>query len=802
VPARVSQRCVHCGLDAGPAPRIVSGRVFCCAGCAAVYAILHDEGLDRFYDAGGIGSLSPRVEGDRPAAAGIAFPQLDALESAGEADLDVGGMRCASCAWLIEHYLGRRDGVEEVRASYAASTCRLRWDRDRTSLAHLLAELARIGYRARPSDQRLKALQDDREARRLVLRTGVSAFLAMNVMLAAVALYAGEFQGMGAGARDALRLLSAALAAPVVSYGAWPFLRGALQALRARRATMDTLIALGASTAFGVSLFGLATGGPVFFDTSVMIVTFILAGRLVEQAVRRRGTRAIRNLLALEPGVARVVTPDGAATVAAADLAVGQVVEVRPGERVPADGTVTEGTSSVDESVLTGEAVPREVGVGSEVVGGALNGWGVLRVRAERVGAESTVGRIVRAVQRAMASKAPIERFADRAMGWFVPAVVIAAGLTVAGWAAGGAGLSRALLTGVAVVVVACPCAMGLATPAALAVAIGEAAGRGIFFRGGDVLERAAAVSRVAFDKTGTLTDGRLAVLRVRAEGRWTESAVLATAAGAEAASEHALGRAIVAEATVRGLATPRVAAFRAHAGGGVEAEVAGWKVLVGSPRFLQESSVKVSEQAAGDIQDGGTTLACVAVDGGLAGVIEAGDRTRPDAAATVDRLAAMGVESFLLTGDREAAALRAAAEAGIPASRVRAGLTPDGKVETISALRASPAAVAMVGDGVNDAPALAAADVGIALGTGADVALEAAAVALAGSDLRAVPDALTLARRSRRVVRQNLGWAIGYNLLAVPLAAAGLVHPIVAAGAMALSSVSVLTNSLRLRRP
>ena len=765
-----------------------------------MYSILRDEGLERFYDAGGVGPLSARAARDAEMGRGPVSPRLDALESAGEADLDVVGMRCASCAWLIEHYLGKRDGVVDVRVSYATSTCRLRWDRDRTSLAHLLAELRRIGYRARPSEERLRALQDDQEWRWLVLRAGVCSLLAMNVMLAAVALYAGEFEGIGARVRDALRVGSALLAALVVGYGGWPFLRGAANAVRARRATMDTLIALGATTALGVSLYGLATGGPVFFDTAAMIVTLILGGRLIEQAVRRRGTRAIRNLLALEPDVARLVTPDGSATVAAGDVNPGQIVEVRPGERIPVDGVVTEGVSSLDASVLTGEAAPRDVAAGSEVAGGSLNEWGVLRVRALRVGTEATVGRILRAVQRAMESKAPIERVADRAMGWFVPAVLAAGALAATGWALGGAGTQRALLAGVAVVVIACPCALGLATPAALAVAVGEAAQLGIFFRSGDALERAASTRHVAFDKTGTLTEGALAVVGVHAEAPWTQSAILELAATAEAGSGHPLARAIVDEARVRGLRPAPAGALRAQAAGGVDATVAGSRVLVGSLRFLAERGVAVLEPCAGGAL--GATVGCVAVGGRYAGSIEAGDRLRPEAAPAVARLAAMGIRSSLLTGDREAAASRVALAAGIDSMDVHAGLSPEEKAAAVARFRSGAFAVAMVGDGINDAPALGAADVGIALGTGADVALEAADVALTASDLMAVPAALALARRTRRIVRQNLGWAVGYNLLAVPLAAAGVLHPILAALAMALSSVSVLANSLRLSRP
>jgi len=795
VAVTAASRCAHCGLDAGPTPRRSAGRVFCCAGCEAVWAVLHEEGLGRFYDAGGLGSLAPRAASE--ASTATARPVLDALEAEGEAGLDLVGMRCASCAWLIEQYLGRRAGVVEARVSYAMSTCHLRWDRDRTSLARLLADLERIGYRARPANPRLSELQADRDGRRLLVRTGVAAFLAMNVMLAAVALYAGEFQGIGAASRSALRLLSAALAAPVVLYGGWPFFVGAWTALRARRATMDTLVALGALTAFGVSLCGLATGGPVYFDTSAMIVALLLAGRLVEHAARRRGSRAIRNLLALEPAVARLATPDGTATVPADELVAGQIVEVRPGERFPADGMVVEGRSSADLSVLTGEASPREVGPGSDVVGGALNGWGVVRIRAMRVGAETAVAGILRAVHGAMECKAPIERIADRVMGWFVPAVLAAAVLTAVAWALAGAGATRALLIGVAVVVIACPCAVGLATPAALATALGEAARGGIFFRSAEALEKANRVRHVAFDKTGTLTDGRLAVTRVHAATGWTEDEVLVFAAAAEAGSEHALGRAIVREAARRGRLAP-AAAFRAHAGAGVEALVGNRKIAVGSADWLASWGVTAPDAGGED----GTTLVHVAVDGRYAGVIEARDRLRAEAPLAIRMLEAAGIESSLLSGDRPAAVERFARAAGIPASRARGSLTPQAKCAEVSRLRRSAGRVAMVGDGVNDAPALATADLGIALGTGTDVALETADVAIVAPDLRQVAAALSAARRALRVVRQNLAWAIGYNAVALPLAAAGVLHPIVAAGTMALSSVTVLANSQRLRRP
>jgi Cu2+-exporting ATPase len=790
--APTRSRCAHCGLDAGPSPRVAGGKVFCCAGCEAVHAILHQEGLGAFYETGGVGSLAAR-QGRGPGAAAPA-PAFGPLDAAGAAELDVVGMRCASCAWLIERYLGRRAGVVGVRVSYATATASLRWDPGTTSLGALLAALERIGYRARPAEPRLRALQDDREVRLLQVRTGIALLLAMNVMLASLALYAGEWQGMSGSVREGLRLVASLLALPVVLWAGWPFLRGAIAALRAGHATMDTLVAVGSTAALAASLVGLARGGPVYFDSAAMIVALVLLGRSIEQGARRRGMQALRGLLALEPEMARLA--DGEVVVPAADLRPGQEVAVRPGERFPCDGTVLSGRSEADEALLTGETRPRGVGPGDVVHGGALNTWGALRVRADRVGADTAVARIVRAVARALSSRAPVERLADRVTAVFVPAVLLLGAATAIGWYLWGGGWGRAVMTGVAVVVVACPCALGLATPAALVVALGGAARRGIFFRDAEALERAARVRRVAFDKTGTLTDGAVAVREVRPASGWSADEVLRVAASAERLSEHPVGRSLVAAARAHGLALAEPQGFRAVPGGGVEAGVGGHRVLVGSPGFVRGRQ-PVPEDVGSD-----GTLVCVAVDGGLAGSLVTADAVRPEAREAVARLAEAGIESAVLSGDAPAPVLHAASEAGVPAGRVHHGLSPEAKAELVTRWLREGIETAMVGDGVNDAPALAAAGVGIALGTGTDVALEAADIALSGSDLRAVPEALGIARRARRVVRQNLGWALAYNLAAVPLAVAGLIHPAVAAGAMALSSVSVLLNALRAAPP
>jgi Cu2+-exporting ATPase len=796
---RISARCVHCGLDAGPAPLVSdSGLLFCCSGCLSVYSLLASAGLGTFYETGGLGSLAPRTGRiPRTDAAAPLSPALAALEAGGAADLDVVGMRCASCCWLIERYLAGKPGVSDVRVSYATSTAALRWDPARTSLRDILLHLGRIGYRARPADARLRTRQADREERLLVARTGIAVLLAMNVMLASLGLYAGELNGIGEAARAALRWIAGCLAAPVVVWAGWPFFRGAAHALPARRATMDTLVALGAGAAFAASLVGLATGGHVYFDTAATIVALVLVGRAIEQRARRQGMQAIRSLLALEPETARLLGPHGESSVAAADLEPGDEVFVRPGERFPCDGTVLEGDSESDESLLTGESRPRQIGPGVAVPGGALNGWGSLRVRADRVGVDTAVARIVAAVERAIASRAPAERLADRVTGILVPAVIAVALVTGVAWWLVTADPGRALMTGVAVVVIACPCALGLATPAALMTALGGAARRGIFFRDAAALERAADVRVVAFDKTGVLTDGRLQMTEVRVAPGWSVDELLTIAAASEGPSEHALGRAIVAAALARGLATREPERFRNVPGGGVEATVEGRGVLVGSEAFLRARGVVVPEDPSSD----DCTLAVVAVDGAFVGCVEAGDTVRPEAAGAVQQLGQLGIRCAVVSGDLPGPVARAAAAARIPSSAALASLSPEGKAGLLAAWRAAGEAVAMVGDGVNDAPALAAADLGIAVGTATDVALETADVALAGDDLLAVPAALAIARRARWIVRQNLAWALAYNLAAVPLAMAGVVHPAVAALAMACSSTSVLVNAARASR-
>jgi Cu+-exporting ATPase len=564
---------------------------------------------------------------------------------------------------------------------------------------------------------------------------------------------------------------------------------------------------LGSSVAFVASVAGWLGGAPhLYFDTAAMIVAFILIGRYLELVARGRTGAELRALLDLRPQQARVVRDGETVEVAADTVWIDDLVEVRPGETLPVDGVVVEGTASVDESAVTGESVPVTRTVGDAVVGATINLTGRLRVKATAVGAATVLGRMIALVRQAQGSKAPIQRLADQVAAVFVPCVVAVAAVTFLAWLP--TGLEAALTHAVAVLIIACPCAMGLATPTAIMVGTGRGARLGVLVKGGTALETAARVTLVAFDKTGTLTRGKPEVTRVEPVDGVAEVELLRLAAGAEAGSEHPYGTAVVAAARGRGLDLPEPSDFTAEAGSGVRAVVDGRTVLVGTAALLRDAGVDAGalDGSAQSLAAAGETPLLVAVDGEPWGVIGVADQPRQEAAAVVRRLREAGFKVAMLTGDDEAVARAVAAALGI--DEVRARVRPEGKGEALTAWRDAGEVVAMVGDGINDAPALATADVGIAMGGGTDVALESGDVALVGEGLDGVPAALGLSRAVMRTIRGNLGWAFGYNVVLIPLAA-GLfeplwhwsIRPMWAAAAMALSSVSVVTNSLRLHR-
>jgi heavy metal translocating P-type ATPase len=695
--------------------------------------------------------------------------------------LDIEGMTCASCVTKVEHALASVPAVEEASVNLATRTAVVR---PATDVDALTDAVRRAGYLAAPHDH--AAGPADREGR--AYRWRLTLAVALTVPVIALAFLVPEASWSPP--------LAWVLATPVVFVAGWPFFRVAARAARYRTTTMDTLIALGSLTAYGYSVWTILSGGMEhYFDTAAVIVTLILVGKTLEarargaagDAARILRERGAKEATVLVDGEERIVPVDG--------VRPGDRVLVRPGEKVPADGVVKEGRSWIDLSLLTGESVPVDVGPGDEVVGASINGHGRLVVFVTRTGTHARLAEIGRLIEHAQGSKAPIQRLADRVSSVFVPAVLGLAALTLGGWLVVGAGMGTALLHATAVVLIACPCALGLATPAAITAGAGRAAELGALFADAEVFERASRADTILLDKTGTVTEGSMTLARVVAVSGRSEDEVLGLAAAVESGSEHPIATAVRRGAEARGVPVPDAVDHRITPGAGAEALVAGRRVSVGRGAPLPPDL----ERTAADLATSGLTTFAVRDRGAVVGLIAVEDAVKPGADEAVARLRAMGLRVAMVTGDRRATAEAIARRVGI--DDVLADVLPEDKVAEVSRLRHEGRRVAFAGDGLNDAPALALADVGIAMGTGTDVALAAADVSLLGGDLRAVPDVLALARRTYRVIGQNLVWAFGYNVVMIPLAVAGLLTPAWAAAAMAASSLSVVLNALRLRR-
>jgi len=728
-------------------------------------------------------------------------PQAD-TPPAEKQTLDLQGMHCASCVARIERSLKKVAGVEEAAVNLATNRASVTYDPAQTSLAALIAAVEKAGYGATPvTETRPKEAEAPGRDAALLNLIG-AAVLTLPVLVLSMA-----GMGMAGMGRPAwAEWVFAALTTAVVFGFGRQFFAGAWNALRhGGAATMDTLVALGASAAYFSSLAELIwTPRPqVYFETAATIVTLILLGRWLEARAKRRATDTIQSLIALAPKTARRVAGDGSEQdVPVETLRPGDILRIRPGEKVAVDGVVTGGASAVDEALLTGESLPAEKTVGDTVIGGTLNKSGTLLYRASATGADTTLAHMVRLVEEAQGSKAPVQRLADAVSAVFVPAVLGIALITFLIWFFGlHAGVVGALAPAVAVLVIACPCALGLATPTAIMVGVGRGAALGILIKNGEALERAHTIGRVVFDKTGTLTEGKPALTDVVLHDGLDRRGLLRLAAAAERGSEHPLGRAIVEGADAEGL-VGEAETFTSLAGSGVRASVEGRDVLVGTAALLRESGVVVPEAAEVDmarLEAEGKTSILVAVGGVEAGLLAVADTVRPGAKDAVARLHRMGLSVALLTGDSPRVADAVAAEVGI--HEVEAGVRPDGKAAAIKGRQdGGRVRVAMVGDGVNDAPALAQADLGIAMGKATDVAMAAADITLLRADLNGVADAILLSRRTMKIIRQNLFWAFIFNIVGIPLAALGLLNPMLAALAMAGSSVTVVTNSLRLK--
>jgi len=704
------------------------------------------------------------------------------------------GMTCASCAALIELTLQRDPRVRNATVNFAAATCAVDGQLDRDAV---FALVERLGYTPRPMDTLA-------QRRFLVEREKVLREEARKRLLAAAALTAPLMAlGMAMPHHYGLRLLQFVLATPVVFGAGLPFFDKALRLARNGSANMDTLIALGAGAAYLYSLPGLLPQRRthfLYFEAAASIVTFVLLGRYLEERAKGKAGEAIRQLIELQPATATVIR-DGVETVVDVEsVGPGEILLVRPGERVPTDGEVIAGTSAVDESMLTGESLPVGKTVGDRVIGGCLNQNGALTLRATAVGQDTVLAHIVRMVDAAQGAKLPVQRLADRISAVFVPGVIGIAGVTAGGWLLGGAPATHALAHAIAVVLIACPCALGLATPTAIMAGTGAAARRGIFIRNGTALETGAKVTTVVFDKTGTITEGRPVVSDWQNLSSLPDGELLGLLAAAENGSEHYLARALRDFARqIAAVDGQEVANFRVEPGHGIAADVDARSIAIGNAEWLTACGVQTTPLAEACARAGGEgkTPVLAALDGQLAAFFAIADQPRADAAATIERLHRLGIKTLMATGDVEAAARHVAGLVGI--DRVEARATPERKLQLIRALQAAGEVVAMVGDGINDAPALAAADISMAIGGGTDIAVEAADLTLVRGDLGKATEALAISRRTMRIIRENLFWALGYNTIAIPVAAAGRLNPMIASAAMAASSVSVVVNSLRL---
>jgi cation-transporting ATPase V len=711
-------------------------------------------------------------------------------------EFSVTGMTCGSCAARVERVLARQEGVERAAVNLATERAVVSFDPQRLGPDDLVAAVGKAGYGLAPlaPDASTDAPVDtEAELQALWLRRVLVAFpLGVAVMVLSMVWMHEPWA----------RWAAFALATPVQFWAGWPFLHQAAVRARSGAANMDTLIAIGTLSAYFFSAVQVAFGhrhSEHYFDSAALIIAFLLLGRYFEARAKGRASRAIRALLELGAKEATLVVDGEERTVPIDTVVVGDLLRVRPGEKIPVDAVVVDGTSAVDESMLTGESVPIDKAPGDAVVGATLNAHGVLTVRATAVGADTALAQIVRLVEEAQGTKAPVQHLADRIAGVFVPVVLGLAALTLAGWwVAGEPG--QGLVAAVAVLIIACPCALGLATPTAIMVGTGRGAAMGILIKGGEVLERSKRIDTVVFDKTGTLTMGRMAVTDVVPAPGVDAAELLRRAAVVEAGSEHPVGRAVVERARADGLAVTPVADFAAVTGHGVTGRVDGITVAVGRRALLADAGLAIPADvaaAADRLEADGKTAVLAGWDGAARGVLAVADTVKPNAAAVVAELGAIGIGCVMITGDNRPTAEAIAAEVGI--DRVIAEVLPQDKVAEVRRLQTEGRVVAMVGDGINDAPALVQADLGIAIGSGTDVAIESSDITLLSADLDGVPTAIRLSRRTFRTILQNLGWAFGYNVAAIPLAIAGALNPVIAGVAMAFSSVSVVTNSLRL---
>ena len=811
MPEHTGENCFHCGL---PLPadesfvETIQGkkRQFCCFGCQSVCKAIYDAGLEGFYQRTPEGTLlAPPPEPPKD----VGLYDLDEVQSEfitelgeeREVHLLVEGIHCAACVWLIERTLGNVAGVISANVNLSGKRLLLRWDNSRVKLSQIIQRLGEIGYAAAPFDPEAAEGAIKKQNRALLFRMAFAGFAMMNLLWISIALYAGADQGEY---RALFHWIGFALATPTLLYSGWPFLKGAWTGLRTLHLGMDLPIAIGATTTYLYSVYVTLTGstvGEVYFDTVVNFLFVILVGRHLEGMSKRHAVAATQRLMDLQPRVATILNDGKEKVVPIRTVKPGDTVLIKAGNKVPVDGVILEGLSSIDEAMLSGESEPVTKSVGDSVSAGTVNVQSALTVEVSGTLKETALGRIIRLVEEAQASKAPIQCMADRIVPWFVFVTLLLATATFSWWFH--TDFELALMAATSVLIITCPCAFGLATPMAIAVASGQGARHGILVKNGEVLETLSRINHVVFDKTGTLTEGKMKVQAVVTGDNYVESELLIKAAVVERYSEHSIAKAIIEEAESRQLdiTSYSVKDFENLPGLGIKGKVDNQQIHIGTTAWLGKNAIKLDEvllAKSSKMEERAIGCVHMAVDGYHSGLIAVSDTLRSDARSLVNQLRADGVRLTLLSGDRQRVAEAIAEQLG--GMEVIAEVLPEDKDRVISKLQQEGHQVAMVGDGINDAPALIRADVGIAIGSGTDVSVESADIVLMGDELEKIRLASQLSRRTLRTIRQNIGISITYNIIMVPLAMMAFITPLVAAISMPISSLLVIGNAARIR--
>ncbi len=797
--------CEHCSIGFSEKDVVfdeIDGqqKVFCCHGCRGIYRLVHDAGLDSFYSKRT--GWKPGPADEIAVTPDVFIEHIKETDRQAQIDINIGGIRCASCIWLIEKYIGRLDNVISVNVNYATHRARIIWNNEKISIDELLKKIASIGYCPRPYTSSVYESQIKEEKKDLLIRFGTASFLSMQLMLYTVALYAGFFHGMEPFYRFAFQVIAWIIATPIMFYSGYPFIRGAIYSIRSKTLSMDVLIFLGSFSAYAYSVAIIFSGSEtqeVYFDTSAMIITLILLGRYIEAGAKGKAIGAISSLISLQPSDAMLIKEKGQRPVqtSVASLNPGDVIEVIPGDRIPVDGVVIEGSSEIDESMLTGESKPAAKKQGINVFTGTMNINGRLLIKVIKTGRDTVLAAIVKVVEDAQSRKAHIQTVADRVVAWFVPFIFFVALGSFVFWFYHKGDVSVALMNSVSVLVIACPCALGLATPLATLISSGLMSSSGILVKGGDILENMARADFIYFDKTGTLTKGEYSLTDITGYGI-PEYELHRLAASVERGSEHAIGKAL--NKGIKEDELYDVADFKAHPGLGVSGIIKGDAVIMGNKTFLISHGVKFTDAQTNDfncLSAGGNTVVGLALAGRLQGWFSIADSLRDESEQVVRELKDRGYKVGLITGDNRIVASEIARKAGIEI--IKAEVMPVEKANEIRRIKESGSRVIMIGDGINDAPALIEADAGVAMGSATDIAMNSADAVLMGNNLQLLVKMLTRSKKTLSIIKQNLFWAFSYNFIAIPLAVSGKMHPVAAALFMVISSLIVVGNSLRL---